>query len=63
MDIEAKVKHVEKKIREQKLESKVNMFDSRLEFDQAVKRGDLGENDVNIIDNIPKSDEGLNSSI
>ena len=52
MSIKNQLDAIERRIQEQRLDSKVHFFDSHEECDEARKNGLIGDNDICFIDTI-----------
>ena len=57
MSIQMRLKTIEKNMAARHLNSKIHLFDSHEECDQARKNNLIGENDICIIDDIPDYDD------
>jgi len=57
MRIPMRLKTIEKNMAARHLDSKIHLFDSHEECDQARKNNLIGENDICIIDDIPDYDD------
>lgn len=56
MSIQAKLRTIERKIKAMKLDSRVHFFINEKEYQEAFKKGRIGENDVCFIDDVPEKE-------